>query len=279
MIEFLEFLAKGEMTEGEKELALNLTVIYGLSILSMVVLYKMFYPSSSSSSETVSPEDDQSLPSLESTVRLIKTRRSVMPKDLNGEELDPQELLYVLEAANWAPTHKKNEPWRYTVISGPEKICDYLDLLENYYSDNKEEISEKDYDFFKMKMEGARNTWPSNAGHVVVIGMVRNGKTWLPEWEEICAVASSVQNMHLALTSIPGAGGFWSSHTWCRAARDSAEMRKFMGLSDPEDRVFGAFIMGKVDGDMARFKSSRGAMGDKVTFIMESNEEAAEVEE
>ena len=25
------------------------------------------------------------------------------------------------------------------------------------------------------------------------------------------------QNFHLALTSIPGAGGFWSSHNWCRS--------------------------------------------------------------
>ena len=28
--------------------------------------------------------------------------------------------------------------------------------------------------------------------------------------------------------------------------RDSAMMRKFVGLDDPEDRVFGAFVMGKV---------------------------------
>ena len=29
-------------------------------------------------------------------------------------------------------------------------------------------------------------------------------------------------------------------------ARDSSMMRKFVGLEDPEDRVFGAFVMGKV---------------------------------
>ena len=28
--------------------------------------------------------------------------------------------------------------------------------------------------------------------------------------------------------------------------RDSAMMRKFVGLDDPEDRVLGAFVMGKV---------------------------------
>ena len=29
-------------------------------------------------------------------------------------------------------------------------------------------------------------------------------------------------------------------------ARDSEMMRKFVDLDDPEDRVFGAFVMGKV---------------------------------
>jgi len=41
MFEFLELLTSGEMTDGEKELAYNLTVIYGLSILSMVVLLQV----------------------------------------------------------------------------------------------------------------------------------------------------------------------------------------------------------------------------------------------
>lgn len=70
----------------------------------------------------------------------------------------------------------------------------------------------------------------------------------LPEWEEICAVAMSVQNMHLMTASMTNVGGFWSSHTWCKAARDSSELRKaYFGhlLPDPDDRVFGAFVLGK----------------------------------
>lgn len=277
MIDFLEYLVKGEMTDGERELALNLTVIYGLSILSMVVLYKLFNPSTKeSSSTTPAPVENStsSLPSLESTLNLIKTRRTITPKDLSGEVLPQSQIQALLEAANWAPTHKKNEPWRFTVISGAEKISDYLDFLENWYSDHKEEIPEKESNFFSMKMDGARNSWPTNASHVIVLGMARNGgKTWLPEWEEICAVATSVQNIHLALTCIPNAGGFWSSHTWCRHARDSQEMREFLGLKDPEDRVFGAFILGKVEGDMGRFKSTRSDINEKVQWMLEEDNE------
>ena len=67
-----------------------------------------------------------------------------------------------------------------------------------------------------------------------MIGMVRQAKEKrAAEWEEIAAVACAVHNMHLALTSIPGTGGFWSSHTWCRAARDSGEVRQYLGLGGP----------------------------------------------
>lgn len=287
MFEFLELLSSGEMTEGEKELAYNLTVIYGMSIFSMVVVYKLFNPSRPASADLREgkgelEEDSKSLmPSPQSTLALIKTRRSIMPKDLCGDPLTKAEVEMVLDAANWAPTHKKNEPWRYTVIAGPEKISDYLDFLDTWYSDHKEEISEAAYNQFINKLEGCRKHFPVNASHVVVISMVREagGPTQrLPEWEEISAVASSVQNLHLALTSIPQGAGFWSSHTWCRAARDSSEMREFLGLTDPEDRVFGAFVMGRVEGDMSRFRSKRGDWREKVVWL-EDEEEEEEVEE
>ena len=58
--------------------------------------------------------------------------------------------------------------------------------------------------------------WPFNVSHMILIGMKRQARPdkRLPEWEEICAVAMSVQNMHLMLTSLSQVGGFWSSHTW-----------------------------------------------------------------
>eukprot|EP00092_Neocalanus_flemingeri_P063946 GFUD01077490.1.p1 GENE.GFUD01077490.1~~GFUD01077490.1.p1 ORF type:complete len:299 (-),score=85.50 GFUD01077490.1:572-1342(-) len=255
------------MTDGEGELAYNLTVIYGMSVLSMVVLYKVLYPPQHSSPPPSPMVSSESLPSPQSTLALIKSRRSIMPKDLSGESLTREEVELVLEAANWAPTHHKTEPWRYTVVEGSDAINDYLDMMETWYSDNKEDISEADYDKFLMKLSGARSTWPQNVSHVVVIGMARQAlpDKKLPEWEEICAVASSVQNLHLALTSIEGAGGFWSSHTWCRMFRDSQDMRDYLGLKDAEDRVLGAFVIGKVQ-EGKTFKGKRRDWMEKVTW-------------
>ncbi len=46
-----------------------------------------------------------------STLDVIKSRRTITPKNLNGKKLSTEQLDLMLEAANWAPTHKKTEPW------------------------------------------------------------------------------------------------------------------------------------------------------------------------
>ena len=47
----------------------------------------------------------------------------------------------------------------------------------------------------------------------------------MPEWEEMCAVAMSVQNMQLQAAALGNVGCFWSSHTWCKDARESTGNR------------------------------------------------------
>ncbi len=44
-------------------------------------------------------------------LNIIKARRTITPKDFNGNEVTKEEIKDILEAANWAPTHKKTEPW------------------------------------------------------------------------------------------------------------------------------------------------------------------------
>ena len=177
---FVLEMVQGKMTEGEKELAYNLTVIYGLSLLSMIVLYRLLKP------VFTPPSTSSSLPSLASTTALIKARRSVMPKDLSGDRLSKEEVESVLEAAVWAPTHHKNQPWRFTVLDGPQAIAGYLDRLDAWYSDHKEEIDQEEFTKFLAKLEGSRTSWVNNASHVVVLGMVRQaGQNRAAEWEEV----------------------------------------------------------------------------------------------
>ena len=52
---------------------------------------------------------------------IIKNRRSIFPPQYNQEEITREELNQIFEAANWAPSHKKTEPWRFVVLEGPAK--------------------------------------------------------------------------------------------------------------------------------------------------------------
>eukprot|EP00878_Enallax_costatus_P002867 GHUV01003060.1.p1 GENE.GHUV01003060.1~~GHUV01003060.1.p1 ORF type:complete len:207 (+),score=54.02 GHUV01003060.1:252-872(+) len=54
---------------------------------------------------------------------LIRSRRSVQPKDFTGSNtgITQQKLETMLDAARWAPTHKQTEPWHFVVLSGSGK--------------------------------------------------------------------------------------------------------------------------------------------------------------
>ena len=66
----------------------------------------------------------------------------------------------------------------------------------------------------------------------------------MPEWEELCATAMAVENLHLMATAMSNVGVFWSSHTWAKEARDSKEMKAYLNF-DEEDRVMGALVVGR----------------------------------
>ncbi len=134
---------------------------------------------------------------------LIKTRRAVFPAQYDGTAVPKADLTKMLEAANWAPSHKKTEPWRFKVLQGNAlvRLGEFLaevyvqTTLENKYSTFKENKIRKN---------------PTLAGAVIAICMQRDPKERVPEWEEIAATAMAVQNMWLMAHHL-GLGSYWSS--------------------------------------------------------------------
>jgi nitroreductase len=51
---------------------------------------------------------------------LIKKRRSIFPHTYIDKPIPREIIDQVLENANWAPTHKMTEPWRFKVIQSEE---------------------------------------------------------------------------------------------------------------------------------------------------------------
>ena len=136
--------------------------------------------------------------------RLIRSRRSVFPAQYSGETVKDEIIKEMLENANWAPTHKFTEPWRFTIFKGKG-----LKMLGNFMAELYEKVSKKAENFELKKFEMLKNK-PLLASHVIAIGMKRDELERVPEIEEIEAVACAVQNMCLTAAA-HRVGCYWGT--------------------------------------------------------------------
>lgn len=160
----------------------------------------------------------------------IKKRRAVYPTDYADKPISKEEILQLLEAANWAPTHRRTEPWRFKVFqdnSSKEKLANFL--VEKY----KENTAKPS----PVKVRTTREK-VFQAGAVIAICMQRDPTESVPEWEEIASVAMAVQNMWL-LTHDLNLGAYWSS---------PASIHQFQELLPmlEGERCIGFFYLGKL---------------------------------
>lgn len=179
---------------------------------------------------------------------LIANRRSVFPAQYNEKPIAKADIEQILQAANWAPSHKKTEPWRFKVVQGSKK-AELGEFLSNTYID----ITEKPKQIKSKKL--IEN--PKKAGAIIAICMQRDPNECVPEWEEIAAVAMAVQNMWLCCTEL-GIGSYWSSPGLIKY------MDEFFDMQEGE-KCLGFFYMGYYNGDLP--EATRGAIEDKVTWL------------
>lgn len=180
---------------------------------------------------------------------IISGRRAVYPVQYNSEKITKDEISTILEAANWAPTHRRTEPWRFKVFHGEaqEKLAHFM--AETYKS-TTDKFSERSYE--KMKAN------PVKAGCVIAICMQRDLKESVPEWEEIAATAMAVQNMWLTAASM-NIGSYWST------PGVKEHLAKLVDLEEGE-RCLGFFYMGKYDDELSE-GSRKTSIDDKTQWI------------
>lgn len=164
--------------------------------------------------------------------QIIRHRRSIYPHLFIDKKVEKSDILQILEAACYAPSHKKTYPWRFKVVQGNTKTS-LGSFLANCYktSTNEEKFSEFKYGKIKEKT--------AKSGAVLAICMQRDTKERIPEWEEVAATAMAVQNMWLQLTNL-GLGGYWSSPKYI------SEVNSFFKLKVGE-RCLGFFYLGHYD--------------------------------
>jgi len=134
---------------------------------------------------------------------LIKKRRSIFPKTYVDRPIPKELIEQVLENANWAPTHKFTEPWRFKVFTG-EALSKLGTSMAATYKKHMPAEKFSETKFEKMKKK------PTLCGCIIAICMQRDPEERVPEWEEIASVACAVQNMWLTCTAY-NIGCYWSS--------------------------------------------------------------------
>jgi nitroreductase len=187
--------------------------------------------------------------------QLIRFRRSVFPKDYSGEAVPEEVINQMLENANWAPTHKFTEPWRFTVFTGAG-----LKTLAAFQSECYKQVTTADGSFREDRYVGLQSK-PLEASHIIAVGMKRDEGNRLPEWEELGAVFCAVQNMYLTATAY-GAGCYLSTG----GITNFEEAKSFFGLG-AEDKLCGFMFVGMPKGNVP--DGRRKPINEKVKWIRE----------
>lgn len=181
--------------------------------------------------------------------KVIKNRRSIFPASYTNKEIPTEVIEQILESANYAPTHKLTQPWRFTVIrkEGKAKLGETLGQLYKA-SVPAEKFLQKKFDSFGEKT--------AQASCILAINIQFNPDK-LPAWEEIAATACAVQNIALTAETL-NIGAYWSSPPLID------HLGEFLGLGENE-KCYGLFYMGYHEEEAS--EANRTPMAEKVTWI------------
>ena len=184
--------------------------------------------------------------------KLIRNRRSVFPKQFaEGERVDDEIIMQILENATWAPNHGKTEPWHFIVYTGEglNKLAEFQ--AELYKQEAGENFKQATYDNLLAN--------PLKASHVIALCMKRDPNKRFPEIEEVAAVSCAVQNIYLTVNAY-GLGGYWTTGgvTYKASAKPS------LGLGE-DDKLLGFFYIGKVA--IPSPPGTRKPVEEKVTWV------------
>ncbi|GAB3334682.1 hypothetical protein GCM10027299_43100 [Larkinella ripae] len=180
---------------------------------------------------------------------VIRTRRSIFPPEYTDQEIPRDVIETIVANANFAPTHRLTQPWRFTIFRG-EGLTKLADFLGDQYRQNTPpaQYSEGKYDTTRTKI--------LRASCVMAINLeIHSDK--VPEWEELAAVSCAVQNMWLTATAL-NVGAYWSTPGNLDA------LGEFLNLS-PTQKCVGLFYMGYHEGKEK--PAVRKPIEEKLTWI------------
>jgi len=184
---------------------------------------------------------------------LIRNRRSAFQNQYTGERVDDAIVKQMLQNANWAPTHKLTEPWRFVVYTG-----EGLKKLAILQSDLYKKLTTADGSYKEERYQNLL-TKPMLSSHIIAVGMKRDEKKSVPEVEEVGAVFCAIENMYLTVTAY-GIGGYLSTG----GITYFEEAKELFGLGK-DDKLLGFFHVGHVKNTLP--DGRRRPLEDKMLWV------------
>jgi nitroreductase len=136
---------------------------------------------------------------LPDAIELLKIRRSVKPREMNGPGPSPAELETILTIGARVPDHGKLTPWRFIVFEGDARLRAGAIIAEVFAQQNPD-ASPAEIDAEKHRLTDAP----------LVIGVVSFTRPHpkVPRWEQQLSAGASAMNIVTAATAL-GYGANW----------------------------------------------------------------------
>ncbi len=177
----------------------------------------------------------------------ILQRRSV--KVFNGQPVERDTLMTVLEDAKWAPNHGNREPWRLVVACGRE-LTELHTVLREFGVAKWKDLSEDD-----LAKQMKKFVTPGAYAFVIVSEDVRQKE----RLEDYAAASSYIQNAQLLAWDL-GIGACWKTPPFL----DAPKFREALGIKKAE-RIISMLQFGYFD-EMPKAKP-RKSVEEFVTFF------------
>jgi nitroreductase len=164
-------------------------------------------------------------------IHLLKTRRSIVARDMGQDGPSTEQLDDILRAGLRVPDHGKLAPWRFIVFEGTSRV-QFGGVLERAYlaSGMPDEDDRRQFERERFLRAGA----------VVAVISIVNPESKIPEWEQILSSGAVCQNM-LVAAAAHGLAAQWLTEWY---AYDDM-VRQALRLHENE-RVAGFMYFGSV---------------------------------
>jgi nitroreductase len=136
---------------------------------------------------------------LPDAIQLLKTRRSMKPREMTGPGPSPAELDTILTIASRVPDHGKLAPWRFIVFEGDARTR-AGEVIAKVFAKKNPSAPAADIEVEKKRLTDAP----------LVIGVVSFTRQHpkVPPWEQELSAGASAMNIVTAATAL-GYGACW----------------------------------------------------------------------